>query len=207
MVCRKFKLSYMRKYIVICLLFLSSGFSAIYSQTFERPTNSPRGVKNERDELRRRQGPWSYYNGNGDLVNRTEYVNDKKEGLSVIYYPGGGPNPEKSREETYYFSGKKDSTSIRKYLSGQTQIEGNYNMGKKEGKWTAYYEDGQIKYEGAYKASKREGEWKWHNRKGVLIKTINYVNGVDANAPKPAPKAGAKTDKKPGGAAPPPAKK
>lgn len=193
----------MRNNILICLLVLFASITNSYAQTEERPANAPRGVKNVRDELRRRQGPWSFYNGEGDLLNRTEYVNDKKEGLSVIYYPGGGPNPEKVREETYYFAGKKDSVSVKKYLSGQTQVEGSYDMGRKDGKWTAYYEDGQIKYEGTYKKGKREGEWKWFNRKGVLIKTTNYVNGVDASAPKPNAKGGDKKggDKK-GGSAP-----
>jgi antitoxin component YwqK of YwqJK toxin-antitoxin module len=196
----------MQKNILICLMILFAGFSSLYSQTEERPANGPRGVVNVRDELRRRQGPWSFYNGEGDLLNRTEYVNDKKEGLSTVYYPGGGPNPEKIREETYYFAGKKDSISVKKYLSGQLQVEGSYDMGKKDGKWTAYYEDGQIRFEGAYKAGKRDGEWKFYNRKGVLVKSTNFVNGVDGSSPKPAAKGDKKGDKK-GGAAPSPAKK
>lgn len=197
----------MSKNIFICLLVLFASIVATYAQTEERPANAPKGVKNVRDELRRRQGPWSYYNLEGDLLNKTEYVNDKKEGLSIIYYPGGGPNPEKVKEESNYFAGKKDSTCIKKYLSGQTQVEGLYDMGKKDGKWTAYYEDGQIKYEGTYKKGKREGEWKWYSRKGVLVKTVNYVNGSDGSAPKTNAKAG---DKKGGGdnkGAPAPAKK
>jgi antitoxin component YwqK of YwqJK toxin-antitoxin module len=176
----------MRKIILICLL-VFLGVETSYSQTEEHPANGPRGVKNVRDQLRRRQGDWSSYNNDGDLLSRIGYVNDKREGLTTIYYQGGGPESDKIKEETYYFGGKKDSISIKKYLSGQTSVEGSFEMGKKDGKWTSYYEDGQIKVEGSYKLGKRDGTWKWYNRKGKLVKTASFANGVDSSAPKPAP--------------------
>jgi len=192
----KYRFIYMRKNILVCCLFVFFSAYTSYSQTEERPANAPRGVKNVRDELRRRQGTWSTYNNEGDLISKVDYVNDKREGLTIIYYPGGGPEPEKSKEETYYFGGKKDSVSIKKFLSGQTNVEGSFDMGLKDGKWVSYYEDGQVKLEGAYVKGKRNGDWKWYNRKGVVTKATTYNNGVDSSAPKPA----AKTDKSKAGA-------
>jgi len=184
----------MQKKLLVCFLFLFLGVSISHSQTEERPANGPKGVKNVRDELNRKQGVWSTYNSNGDLISKVEFVNDKKEGLTTIYYSGGGPEPEKIKEETYYFGGKKDSVFSKKYLSQQTSIEGSYDMGRKEGKWISYYEDGQIKVEGSFVKGKRDGEWKWYNRKGTLIRTASFSNGVDGSAPKTAAK-GAKDAK------------
>jgi len=193
----------MQKKILFSFLVFFLGVSLSHSQTEERPANGPKGVKNVRDELRRRQGVWSSYNANGDCISRIEYVNDKREGLTTLYYPGGGPEPEKIREETYYFGGKKDSISTKKYLSGQTSLEGTFDMGKKDGKWVSYYEDGQIKQEGSFVKGKRDGEWKWYNRKGVVVRKSTYTNGVDANAPKATAKS---KDKGKGGAKPAPGK-
>jgi antitoxin component YwqK of YwqJK toxin-antitoxin module len=148
-----------------------------YSQTEEKAPFGPRGVKNKRDELRRRQEVWKTYDGYGDLISEIEYKNDKKEGKSTIYYQGG----EKVKEESQYFDGKKDDAYVRKYVSGQTAIEGTYNLGVKIGLWTSYYEDGQVKMEGNYVNGKKDGEWKIFNRKGVLVKSINF----SATAPPP----------------------
>ena len=160
----------MYKKITICI-FLIFCVLASYSQTEERAPNGPRGVKNKRDELRRRQEVWKTYSAFGDLINETEYKNDKKEGKCTIYYPVEG---DKVCEEIQYFDGKKDGTYVKKYISGQVAIEGENNLGLRVGLWTSYYEDGQIKTEGNYILGKKDGEWKTYNRKGVLTKTINY---------------------------------
>jgi antitoxin component YwqK of YwqJK toxin-antitoxin module len=180
-----------KKLIILFILFLC--VSGINAQTEERALNGPRNVKNKRDELRRRQEVWRTYNIDGDLISEFEYKNDKKEGKCTTFYPGGGEKGEKIKEETQYFDGKKDGPSIKKYLSGQTAEEGEYNLKLRVGKWAFYYEDGQVKTEGEYIAGKKDGEWKTYNRKGVLTKTINYSNVAPAPAPKKA------DSKKPGG--------
>ena len=180
-----------KKLIILFILFLC--VSNFYAQTEERAPNGPRDVKNKRDEMRRRQEVWKTYNVDGDLISEIEYKNDKKEGKCTIFFPGGGDKGEKTKEESQYFDGKRDGPYLKKYLSGQTATEGEYNLQLKIGKWTSYYEDGQVKAEGNYVAGKMDGEWKWYNRKGVLTKTVNF----SATAPPPAPK---KTDsKKPAG--------
>jgi antitoxin component YwqK of YwqJK toxin-antitoxin module len=156
-------------FILLCCIATS------YSQTEERVPNAPRGVKNKRDELRRRQEVWKVYSNYGDLISETEYKNDKKEGKCTIYYPEGGDTGGKPKEEIQYFDGKKDGPYVKKYLSGQTALEGENNLGVRVGLWTAYYEDGQIKTEGNYVSGKKDGEWKYYNRKGVLTKVVNYT--------------------------------
>ena len=173
----------MKKKIII-LFFLFFCVTNFYAQTEERAPNGPRGVKNKRDELRRRQEVWKTYNVNGDLISEIEYKNDKKEGKCTIFYPGGGEVGEKTREESQYFDGKKDGPFIKKYLSGQVSEEGEYNLKLKIGKWTQYYEDGQIKTDGNYVLGKKDGEWKTYNRKGVLTKTTNYSYVAPAPTPK-----------------------
>lgn len=169
---------------IIISLFLSFCVSFSFSQTEEPAPNGPRGVKNKRDELRRRQEVWKTYNINGDLISEIEYKNDKREGKCIIYYAGGGEKGEKVKEEIQYFDGKKDGSYVKKYLSGQTAMEGEYNLGLRVGAWTFYYEDGQVKSEGTYILGKKNGEWKTYSRKGILTKTINH----SAIAPAPVVK-------------------
>ncbi len=156
---------------IIIYAFLSLNILISYSQTEERVPFGPRGVKNKRDELNRRQEVWKIYNIYGYLISETEYKNDKKEGKCTVYYPVEGG---KVKEEIQYFDGKKDDAYIKKYISGQTAVEGSFNLGMRIGLWTFYYEDGQTKTTGNYILGKKDGEWKTYNRKGVLTKTINY---------------------------------
>jgi antitoxin component YwqK of YwqJK toxin-antitoxin module len=165
-------------------LFLLVGMLS-YAQREELPPNGPRGVVNLRDELNRRQGLWSYYNIHGDLLTTIEYVNDKREGVTTEYYPGGGPEPEKIKEETSYFGGKKDGPHTKMYLEGQASVEGEYLMGRPNGKWTYYYEDGQTEMEGSFVDGLKDGEWKWYDRKGNVLKKVTYSKGVDSSAPAP----------------------
>lgn len=161
-----------------------------YAQTEERAPNGPKKVRNKRDELRRRQEVWRTYSAYGDLISEIEYKNDKKEGKCIIYYAGGGDKGEKVKEEIQFFDGKKDGAYIKKYLSGQTMAEGDYNLGKRNGPWAFYYEDGQVKTEGTYEQGKKIGEWKIYNRKGGLTRTINH------SLPPPPPPAKKATDAK-----------
>ena len=42
-----------------------------------------------------------------------------------------------------------------------------------------YYEDGSVRSEGAYKNGARDGVWKVYNRKGQIIATTTYKEGMD----------------------------
>jgi antitoxin component YwqK of YwqJK toxin-antitoxin module len=181
--------------LIVLLVFIASS----YSQTEERAPNGPRSVRNKRDELRRRQDVWRTYNSYGDLISEIEYKNDKREGKSIIYYPGGGEKGEKVREECQYFDGKLDGPYTRKYISGQVAIEGNYELKQRVGLWTSYYEDGQVKYEGSYDKGRKVGVWKVYNRKGVLAKSVDYSAPP---IPKPSPAKKETPNAKPGGHAP-----
>lgn len=179
------------------MLLLLVIITTTFSQTEEKAPNGPRGVRNKRDELRRRQDVWRTYNSYGDLISEIEYKNDKREGKCIIYYPGGGEKGEKVREESQYFDGKKDGPFARKYISGQVAIEGEYSLKQRTGQWTSYYEDGQIKSEGTYKNGAKVGVWKLYNRKGELVKSTDY-----SAPPPPKPTPTQTTNNKKGGHAP-----
>lgn len=183
-----------RKLKILVILFCC--FLASYSQTEERAPFGPRSVRNKRDELRRRQEVWRTYSAYGDLISEIEYKNDKKEGKATIYFPGGGEKGEKIKEEIQYFDGKKDGTYIKKYLSGQTEVEGTFNLKYRVGLWTYYYEDGQTKMEGNYVMGRKDGEWKYYNRKGALTKVVNY-SAVAVPPPTAKKKPETKTTGKP----------
>ena len=131
-------------------------------------------ANNKRDQLNRRQDVWKIYNADGILISQIEYKNDKREGKCIIYYPVEGA---KVKEEIEYFDGKKDGSYVKKYISGQTAIEGAYALGLRTGSWSFFYEDGQVRTEGNYEDGKRDGEWKSSNRKGELTRIRKCNNG------------------------------
>lgn len=178
----------MKKIILVSLLVLG-GMLSSYAQREEQPLNGPRGVVNLRDDLNRRQGLWSFYSPYSDLLKTIEYVNNRPEGVTTIYYPNGGPEPTKIKEETSYFAGKKDGPHTKMYIEGQASVEGEYLMGKRNGRWAYYYEDGQIEKEGNFLKGMKDGEWKWYDRKGNLLNKIIYDKGLDITNPPPKPKA------------------
>ena len=43
-----------------------------------------------------------------------------------------------------YLENIRDGVYKKYYISGNTEIEGNYKLGKKDGEWVFYSEDGSI---------------------------------------------------------------
>jgi TonB family protein len=68
-----------------------------------------------------RVGTFEYYNREGKVISTIKYKNDKKEGVSVVYYPGG-----QVQKESNYHEGFVTDTVKHYYPSGKLMaIENN----------------------------------------------------------------------------------
>ena len=91
----------------------------------------------------------------GKILSRELYVNDRKEGFSFVYYPGG-----KLKEESHYTNNKKDGLTheydedgmlitIQNYKNGflveREKINRKDDKGLKQGLWQTFYDNGKIK--------------------------------------------------------------
>lgn len=122
------------------------------------------------------------------IVEEGVYVNNKKEGLWISYYPNGMKKSEITYKngrpngpyKLYYengvvqeegtWGGNKNTGSFKRYYpSGKVQQEFNFNeAGKREGIQKYYYENGQVMIEGEWKDGKEQGEIKEYYEDGSL---------------------------------------
>tara|TARA_Y100001933_G_C18734443_1_gene453104 strand:+ start:224 stop:694 length:471 start_codon:yes stop_codon:yes gene_type:complete len=85
----------------------------------------------------KREGRWTFWYENGQLLSRINHKNGKREGLYERYYESG---QVKVRE--YYKNGEWDGLYEWYYESGQLEMRGHHSNGKRVGKEEYYNEDG-----------------------------------------------------------------
>ncbi len=139
-------------------------------------------------------GTWTYWSRNGKKIEVTEYVDDKKSGLSQAWSANSGKLIYKGEykdgksigtHRKWYDDGKKLSEvvftqegqntkmeSIHWHVNGQKKMHYLYINGKHDGKYERWFMDGKPQELGTYKNGKRVGEWKkWNNKGKETVRT------------------------------------
>ena len=163
------------KYLIISMLLIAPFL--LQAQYSKRPKFAPRKDKhrNVKDNFDRKQGLWKLYSASHLIIAEIEYLNDKKHGMSMRYYPHTG----EMMEQAEYFDGKRHGEYRKFYYTGATKTEGEYDLNKRVGYWVNYYHNtGEIRSEGSYERGKKHGDWKYYNSKGDLKYTYTYDKGV-----------------------------
>jgi antitoxin component YwqK of YwqJK toxin-antitoxin module len=95
------------------------------------------------------EGPYNYYNENGDITEQGQYKNGKADGDLFEYWDNG-----KIKKSTRSLMGTLTGSYKYYYSNGQIDTDGrydalgepsNYFTGYFVGTWTFYYENGRIK--------------------------------------------------------------
>jgi antitoxin component YwqK of YwqJK toxin-antitoxin module len=149
------------------------------------------------DTAGRMQGPWKEYFANGQLQSQGEYLNSKRIGDWVFYYPNGkieqkGKYDKKGKAQGawkwYYESGNilreenyrnnlQDGLMTEYSDDGKVITKGEYVDGQKEGPWMM--ELAEYREEGSYKNGMRDGEWKhYFTENGKLRFVGKFIDGV-----------------------------
>lgn len=139
---------------------------------------------NRRDASDMRYGHWKIYNKDGkfkgyeegQLIEEGEYLNNKKNGIWIKYYPNG-----KKKSELTFSNNVANGYAKIYYRSGQLQEEGMWQQNKWSGQYKYYNENGNTKYDWNYSSSgKREGQQKYFHDNGVLMYLGEWKNGNEA---------------------------
>ncbi len=163
------------------------------------------------------EGPWKFYDQEGSLyliinyqnglkhgfrksfedstlVSAEYFIQDKKDSISLFYYPTGQVHKkipfENGKEEGQGFVYREDGTIIelRTYRSGvlvRNQFINKLDeLGRKEGRYIEFYPDGTMKWEGYFKQDLKHGYFKYYFEDGTLKTTERYENGVLIEDPK-----------------------
>lgn len=91
-------------------------------------------------------GEFVEYHPNGNIKMKGRYDSNKKRtGLWISYYDN---NVKWS--ESYYVDGKRDGHSLTFFPNGGVRYRGEYKMEQKIGTWTFYNESGEVVKEEKY---------------------------------------------------------
>lgn len=85
-------------------------------------------------------GKGAEYDENGSPLEIAWYTDDKRNGMSNLFYPGG-----------------------------KKMAQGRYAMGIKSGKWSFYDESGRLKEKGEYQNGEKIGLWQTFDHTGKVI--------------------------------------
>ena len=128
-----------------------------------------------------KEGNWQFFSdkSKGYLVQEEEYSTNKRNGVSLKYYP------DKSLlEKVSYVNDVKSGEWIQFFPNGIICLRGNYLKGKLDGAFSVFFENGKPEYIGLYKEDTRHGTWKKYNSDGLLKDSIDYKLGVAQNPEK-----------------------
>lgn len=165
----------MNKMITLILFFC---FQIGYAQS------STEGEINKKDANNMKQGHWIIYNENGKYagyddgqkVEEGDYLNNKKVGIWIKYYPNGNINHEITMANNI-----PNGYAKFYYKNGKLQEEGMWQNNKWVGEYKYYHENGAVFYKWNYNSSgKREGHQEYHHENGNMMIEGDWANGKEA---------------------------
>lgn len=153
---------------------------------------------NKTDVSKLKQGMWITFDASGaNVVEKGVYINNKKEGVWVRFYPNGQMKHEitfkngvaNGPAKFYFENGKlweSGQWAINHWVgpyefyhaNGQKAYVWNYNnLGKRTGIQKYYHENGKLKYEGNWINGKTVGSLKVYDENGALVAERIYEEG------------------------------
>lgn len=111
-----------------------------------------------------------WYNSKGQAGLVEPYVNGRKTGTQITYYPNGAV-----RSKIEYSAGRVNGDiqwfdAKGKLINSSKIVNGN-------GTWIAYSYSGKLREKGVYKNGRRDGVWMRYLESGALEKKDTYKNG------------------------------
>lgn len=118
-------------------------------------------------------GYFSYFHPNRSLDAIGEYVNDKKSGLWLHYYPNGMP-----KDSINYVDGNIVGTSLSWHENGYLEDSSIINPDGK-GLTITWFDNGNVASAGfIVNNTKPDGIWKYYHKNGQISSREIYKNGI-----------------------------
>jgi antitoxin component YwqK of YwqJK toxin-antitoxin module len=119
-----------------------------------------------------RNGVLLNYFNNGNLSEKINWVNDKKDGPWEQYFSNNTLKLKGS-----FQAGQLEGDFIVNYENGNPYLKGSYLNGLREGRWSFYREDGSTDMELVYHQGKTPDEDKLDAKQKELFRTIEENKG------------------------------
>lgn len=170
----EFKRYYENNVLKSTLLFSKNGSEAIATLFYSNGLVASKG----KYVNQLKEGKWQFFSSSneGILISEEEFSGDRRNGLSVRYYPDSTV-----AERAYYKNDVKHGEWVKYYPDGTLTFKTTCQNGKLNGKFEAFFENGKPEFLGQYKDDLREGEWIIYGKDGSQrFKTI-YTAGIPDN--------------------------
>ncbi|PKL92353.1 MAG: hypothetical protein CVV21_03320 [Candidatus Goldiibacteriota bacterium HGW-Goldbacteria-1] len=112
------------------------------------------------------------YNRNGVIIEKVDYKNNLKNGISKIYDDRGN-----LKVKTTYRNDAPDGAYYSYYENGAAETYGYYRGGKKQGAFKSYYSNGLLKQYEEFDRDVRHGRFQAYDKNGNLKESFRYING------------------------------
>lgn len=119
-------------------------------------------------------GEYKQWYHNGQLYEKCNFIDGKKEGSYERYYING-----QSYEKYNYTNDKKNGPFESWYDNGQLCEKYNYINDEQCGPYIMWYDNGQIYEKSYYVNDKKEGLFEEYYKNGILRKKCNYEAGKE----------------------------
>ena len=113
----------------------------------------------------------NYYN-NGDISEKLEWKNNKKDGLWEQYFQGGI-----LKMKALYVDNKLEGDFLVNFENGKPYLKGKYLHDQREGVWSFFNEDGTVEAEMEYVNGKALQEEQLTEKQQELFRTIDANEG------------------------------
>jgi antitoxin component YwqK of YwqJK toxin-antitoxin module len=140
-------------------------------------------AQNVTDANNKKQGYWKITGKmksdenyeNDAIVEEGEFVNGRKNGTWIRYYPDG-----QKQSEIEYTNGRPKGYYITYFENGEVEEEGQWVRQKNIGTFKRYYENGNIMQEFSFnEAGIRDGVQKYYYENGQIEIEVTMVNGKE----------------------------
>ena len=110
------------------------------------------GIIFGRIENGKKEGYWSYYHDNGQIMMKGLYENGESEGEWEYYHNNG-----QLKTKIFFKNGKKEGPAVYYWSNGQLDAKGNYKNDKSDGDWIYFHSTGEkdLKFSGTYLNGKK----------------------------------------------------
>ena len=112
------------------------------------------------------------YNRNGVIIEKVDYKNNLRNGISKIYDDRGN-----LKIKTTYRNDVPDGAYYSYYENGAVETYGYYRLGKKQGAFKYYYSNGFLKQYEEFDRDVRHGRFQAYDKNGNLKESFKYING------------------------------
>jgi len=119
----------------------------------------------------KKEGTWVYYS-NEIKVAEEHYKNGLKNGVSRKFYESG-----ELMEKADWVNDKREGDVIIYFKTGEPYFQCQMKADQRHGLCTIQSKEGKPEMEAYYKNNLRDGEWKFYDENGKLQYQLNYKEG------------------------------